>query len=254
MSGLLGLSPLLVALIVVGVGVVVSSVGAIVADRTLSPFTLSESNIVGGFNFSFLEPGLAVILFYALPLDWASYNGLADQIGIESGALQVLERTAAGLASPLDDQLRAAVRGYAAAVAHSEWPAMEDGRSSPEAAAALGRLTALYGTARATGPSETIALRMSQRLLAKVVESRSARLSLATEKDGPATWAIAVFVTLCVFAFAWFFGLPTLTTKLVMGGLFATAVMTIIYVIFLLRDPFSGTLGLPATPYLALAG
>jgi len=32
------------------------------------------------------------------------------------------------------------------------------------------------------------------------------------------------------------------------------AVMTIVYVIFILRDPFSGTLGLPATPYLALAG
>jgi hypothetical protein len=254
MSSLLSLSPWLIGLIVIGVGVLISSIGAVAVDRSLSPFTLSESNIVGGFNFSFLEPGLAVILFYAMPLGWTGYNGLADQIGIESGALEVLDRTAAGLPSPLDERLKSAVRDYAAAVAHSEWPAMEDGGSSPEAAAALGRLTALYGTIRATGPGEAAALRMSQRLLAKVIESRSARLSLAGAKERPATWTITVFVTLCVFAFAWFFGLPTLTTKLVMGGLFATAVMTIVYVIFLLRDPFSGTLGLPATPYLALAG
>ena len=31
-------------------------------------------------------------------------------------------------------------------------------------------------------------------------------------------------------------------------------VLAVVYVIFILRDPFSGTLGLPATPYLALAG
>jgi phosphate/sulfate permease len=131
---------------------------------------------------------------------------------------------------------------------------MKDGQSSPEAAAALRHLTALYGTAHAAGPSEAIALRMSQRLLAKVIESRSVRLSVAAAKEGPLTWSISVIATLAVFTFAWFFGLPSLATKLVMGGLFAMAVMTVVYVIFILRDPFSGTLGLSATPYLELAG
>ena len=254
MSALTSLSPWLVGVVVVGVGLLIWSIGAIAADRSLATVTLSESNVVGGFNFSFLEPVLAVVLFYALPLTWSNYNGLADQIGIESSALRVIERTAAGLPSPLDTRLEAAVRSYAAAVAASEWPAMENGQASPEAAAALERLTSVFGDARATGPRETMALRLSQRLLAKVVDSRSARLSLVAAKDGPATWAIAVVVTLAVLAFTWFFGLPTLATKLVMGGLFVAAVMTIVYVIFILRHPLSGTLGLPATPYLALAG
>jgi len=35
---------------------------------------------------------------------------------------------------------------------------------------------------------------------------------------------------------------------------FAMAVMLVVYVVFILRDPFSGTLGLTANPYLELAG
>jgi Protein of unknown function (DUF4239) len=254
MDALLSLPLWLIGVLVVAFGVLVSSAGAILTDRSLSPLTLSESNVVGGFNFSFLEPLLAVILFYMLPLTWANYNSLSDQIGIETSALTALERTAGGLGAPLDERLTAAVRGYAAAVATSEWPAMKDGRSSPEAAAALERLTAIYGSARAAGPSENIALRMSQQLLAKVVESRSLRLAVAEAKEGPLSWAISVIATLSVFTFAWFFGLPTLATKLVMGGVFAMAVMLVVYVVFVLRDPFSGTLGLTANPYLELAG
>ena len=254
MDGLLSLPVWLIGVIVVAFGVLVSSAGAILTDRSLSPVTLSESNVVGGFNFSFLEPLLAVILFYILPLTWANYNSLADQIGIETSALSALERTAGGLAAPLDEQLTAAARGYAAAVATREWPAMKSGRSSPEAAIALGRLTAAYGAARPTDPSEKIALRMSQWLLAKVVESRALRLAVAEAKEGPLTWAVAVIAVIAVFTFTWFFGLPSLATKLVMGGVFAMAVMLVVYVVFILRDPFSGTLGLPATPYLALPG
>ena len=254
MGDLLDLPLWLIGVLVVAFGVLVSSAGTILTDRSLSPFTLSESNVVGGFNFSFLEPLLAVILFYMLPLSWTNYNSLADQIGIETGALAALERTADGVGAPLDGKLTAAVRGYAAAVATSEWPAMKDGRSSPEAAAALGQLTATYGTAHPADPSEKIALRMSQRLLAKVVESRSLRLAVAEAKEGPLSWAVAVIATLSVFTFAWFFGLPSLATKLVMGGVFAMAIMLVIYVIFILRDPFSGTLGLTANPYLELAG
>jgi len=254
MDGLLSLPLWLVGVIVVAFGLLVSSAGAILTDRSLSPFTLSESNVVGGFNFSFLEPLLAVILFFLLPLTWANYNSLADQIGIETGALSALEHTAGGLAAPLDEKLVAAVRGYAAAVATSEWPAMKDGRSSPEAAAALGRLTAAYGGAHPADPSEKIALWMSQRLVAKVVESRSLRLAVAAAKEGPLSWAVAIIATLAVFTFAWFFGLPSLATKLVMGGVFAMAVMLVVYVVFVLRDPFSGTLGLTANPYLELAG
>ena len=146
------------------------------------------------------------------------------------------------------------MRGYAAAVATSEWPAMKDGRASPEAAAALGRLTAAYGSAHPADPREKTALWVSQRLLAKVVESRSLRLAVAAAKEGPLSWAIAIIATLSVFTFGWFFGLPTLATKLVMGGVFAMAVMLVVYVVFILRDPFSGTLGLTANPYLELAG
>src|SRR5215470_2235480 len=144
MDGLLSLPVWLIGVIVVAFGLLVSSAGAILTDRSLSPVTLSESNVVGGFNFSFLEPLLAVILFFLLPLTWANYNSLADQIGIETNALTALERTAGALGAPLDEKLIAAVRGYAAAVATSEWPAMKDGGSSPEAAAALGRLTTAY--------------------------------------------------------------------------------------------------------------
>src|SRR5262249_59914183 len=80
MDGLLSLPVWLIGVIVVAFGLLVSSAGAILTDRSLSPFTLSEGNVVGGFNFSFLEPLLAGILFFLLPLTWANYNSLADQI------------------------------------------------------------------------------------------------------------------------------------------------------------------------------
>src|SRR5689334_9355310 len=196
MDGLLSLPVWLIGVVVVAFGLLVSSAGAILTDRSLSPFTLSEGNVVGGFNFSFLEPLLAVILFFLLPLSWANYNSLSDQIGIETRALSALERTAGALGAPLDEKLIAAVRDYAAAVATSEWPAMKDGGSSPEAAAALGRLTAAFGSAQAADPGEKTALWMSQRLLAKVVESRSLRLAVAAAKEGPLSWAIAIIATL----------------------------------------------------------
>jgi hypothetical protein len=254
MSGLLGLSPWLSGLAVVGLGILFTSIGAIASHRLLPPVTLSESNIVGGFNFAFLEPALAVILFYALPLTWGNYDNLTDQIEMETRALSVIERTAAGLPDPAGVRVEAAIRQYAAAVADSEWPAMAQGDSSPTAAAALGRLTAAFGSARVATPAESSALRLSQRLLAKVIEARSARLSITAATDGTVTWAVALLVTLCVLAFAWFFGLPTLATRLAMGALFTTSIMTVIYVIFVLRHPFSGNLGVSAAGFLALAG
>jgi len=254
MDALLSLPPWLSGVAIVGGGVVLWAIGAITVTRLMPPTSLIEGNIVAGFKFSFLEPTMAIMLFYTLPVLWADYNALADQIGAEANALRVLDRAADGLPAPMGTAIKQAVQRYAGAVADSEWPAMARGEASPAAAAALQGVAAAFGDTDATEAADAVTLRLSQRVLAKVIQDRSERLSRAAAPGTSLTWVVTLVVVLASLSFAWFFGLPSLASKLVMGGLLAAAMLLIVFLIVVLRHPFDGSWGLTATPFLALAG
>jgi hypothetical protein len=141
-------------------------------------------------QFEDLASGLRVVyeLLFALILAFViasvldKFNDAESTVGAEATALSQMMRN--NLAFPPDTQerLNKGVGAYVAAATRDEWPAMKHGKSSPEAAASLETLYALYASFTPHDGAATEFYDQALAHLDDVATSRRDRLALANAK------------------------------------------------------------------------
>jgi hypothetical protein len=164
-------------------GSVLLAIGLAIAIRRLVP-DIAER------QFEDLASGLRVVyeLLFALILAFViasvldKFNDAESTVGSEATALSQMLRN--NLAFPADEQERLGkgIGAYVRAAVDDEWPTMREGESSPEAAAALETLYALYAGFTPRAGSATEFYNQALEHLDEVATARRDRLALSTAK------------------------------------------------------------------------
>ncbi len=182
----------------------------------------------------------AVVLAFVILAAFQTYNGAKTAAQSEAGAVLDMARTAALFPPAQRDQLRAALACYGRAVVAQEWPAMENGHSSPLVDHWIEEYRAVYGRLDLRSPREQLAFKELLDQGATRTAGRQQRLSEGTSSVPTPLWLALVFGG-CV-AVALQLGMADPSERLRVHGLLVAGVASVIaaglLIVYFLDHPY----------------
>jgi hypothetical protein len=254
MSAILWLNDLpleLAAAIFVGGSIVMSLVGTAIARSFFGAQQLNLNNIVGGFKYLFVSGVYAGFLGFLLFGVYNRYDRLRANIVEDVSELTTLDRLAAAFPPGTASQLRDALRGYARQVVEVEWPQLRSRTANPLTTSALDTLDYVYASVEPTTPKERQVINTSRKILATMRDQRGLRVLRSFGVMQGLLWAVTLIASTVSIILPWMFGGPNLGATMVMSVLSITLTTSVVLVVLKLSYPFTGSSGIPPTPYLA---
>jgi hypothetical protein len=240
--------------LVVGLGVIFSMAGPLLARRIWRLDQLKINNEIGGLKFAVIGGIYAVLLGFATIVVWEKFREAESAVPQEAAAISSLNRLASGLEEQAAAQIRAQLRVYARAVIDDEWQAMGRGHASPVASKALDGLYSIVLAQRQQGARETSILDAQLSQLNAITEARRERIDLASGIVPGIVWLVLVSGAIVTMGFTFFFGATGLFAQVIMNGLLSFLIFMSLLVIQEINYPFSGPVKVTPEPLTALVG
>ncbi|MCX2931177.1 DUF4239 domain-containing protein [Mycobacterium sp. CVI_P3] len=238
-------------LLLVGLIVVVAGGAMLLVKwvrRRFPALTRDEHNDVTKFTYSFIGFIYAFFIGFVVSSMWGQINTADGNARAEGAA-------AAEMATNLDvfthadaDRIRASLLGYEKA-AIAEWDSGR-GTRSPEADAALAKLSAAYHQVSATTDSQKSVLSTSYANLDKISQARTVRLLTVREDAGPPwpLWAVIFLTSSMVLGTVVIYGVEKSGMHYPMVAIVGLIVATNLFLILELSHPFVGGIATTSDP------
>jgi hypothetical protein len=226
-------------LVVLGAAAVATLALALVRRSTRGPLLADGGR--GGPKIIVTGTLFAVVLAFVILAAFQTYNGAKTAGQSEAAALLDMARAAALFPPAQRDQLHAAFTCYGRAVVTQEWPAMEDGHSSPLVEHWIGEYRALYRRLDLRSTRAELAFKELLDQGATRTAGRLQRLDKATPSVPTPLWLALVFGG-CV-AVAVQLGLADPRERLRVEGLMVGGVASVIaaglLIVYFLDHPYA---------------
>lgn len=234
------------AILLLGLMPAIAVLAPVYVRRRVGFEKLVVNNEVAGFKYATLGVAYAVLLGFSVVTVWEDYRDAEGHVDDEASAWATLYRLAAGLPEPARGAVQEALRDYALGVLTEEWSAMRHGEESALASAAV---NALYGSVMEVGgPTETALLVESFNQLARLDESRRARLDKARGAVPPVLGLVLIIGAVVTVGFTLFFGARNVIAQAAMTGILCFVIMLVLFVAVILNHPFAGGVRVPPDP------
>ncbi len=205
-------------------------------------------NDVAGYVFAVVGVLYALLLGFVILTTWESFGSAADGVNREAASVSALYETSVGLPKSVQPKVRTELRRYASLIVHDEWPAMASGHASAKVDASLNRLYVLYSASGRAGVQDN-ADSSSLQLLNDVAALRATRVLDAGGSIDSVMWAVVLFGAACMMAFALLFYLEHAGIQIVMMALFGALVLSMIFLLVVLDNPFGGDFHVTSEPF-----
>jgi hypothetical protein len=227
-------------LLIVALATVVAVGGLVLVQRLVSTELRKQHNDVAGFIYAVLGVSYAVLLGLMLIAVWEHWNAAQDVASDEANQLAGIFYFAHALPPPEGRHIQELARSYAQVVVEEEWPAMEQGRSSPKAWATIDDLRGtILGLDPPTGAQQ---VRYNQVLeqLHGLGDARRERLLAASEGLSPILWVVLIGGGVITIAFTYLFGLENTVVHTLMVAALAMILSSSLFTVAALDYPFKG--------------
>lgn len=245
------------AVLAVGLPVVIAiGLGSVVfAIFTQQDFT--QNAFMASVKYGFVVEIYAAVAALTLVGAWNSYDTARETLQKEAGALYMLALSVDSFNAPeqagVRNDMRAAIRNYAADVVSNDWPALQLGLPTTGSDQAFARLSRAFLDAGPLTPAQEALAQNIPQLISNVAEARIGRLSVMTRSLSTLIWLLVLTVSVAVIAFQWFFGGPSHGLHYAMGTVTAVIVGGVLLVAVKLAHPLVGDAPLlSARPFLEL--
>ena len=243
------------SLFLIGGTVFVSIAGTLIVRRLISVEVLERHNDVAGFIYAVIGVVYAVLLGFAAITVWERYDRAQAAVEQEADDLADLYRDAQTFPSDVRAQLEGQIRDYVRLAVQKEWPAMADGKSSPEVWNAYIQLwRTYYQFSPGTDQEKTW---YSQSLTKLNDLSNQRRMRLLTSRLGSVPvmmWVALLGTGLITIAFSFLFGTKNAMAQIVMSSGLAFTVALVMVAIISLGQPFAGMSRIGPQPFEQLEG
>jgi Protein of unknown function (DUF4239) len=227
-------------LLLVALAMAVAVGGLVLVQRLVSTERRKQHNDVADFIYAVLGVSYAVLLGLMLIAVWEQWNAAQDVASDEANELAGIFWFAHALPQPEGRHVQELARSYAEVVVNKEWPAMEQGRSSPKAWATLDELRGtILGLNPPTGAQQ---VRYNQVLeqLHGLGDARRERLLAASEGVPTILWVVLIGGGVITIAFTYLFGLENTTVHTLMVASLALIIALSLFTVAALNHPFKG--------------
>ena len=230
----------LTGLLIVAVATVVAVGGLVLVQRLVSTERRKQHNDVAGFIYAVLGVSYAVLLGLMLIAVWEQWNAAQDVASDEANELAGIFWFAHALPQPEGRHIQELARSYAEVVVEEEWPAMEQGRSSPKAWATLDELRGtILGLDPPTGAQQVRYNQVLEQLHA-LGDARRERLLAANEGLATILWVVLIGGGAITIAFTYLFGLENTVVHTLMVAALAMILSLSLFTVAALDYPFKG--------------
>lgn len=244
--------PLWVLGTLLGVATLLAMMGPIIVRRHMTTERLSTNNEVAGFKFATVGVLYAVLLGFAVIVVWEQFNDAEKAVVDEAGAAAAVYRLSDGIGGVPGTALRNALSDYLRIAIDEEWPAMEQGRSSPAATRAL---NGLYATLMAFHPTDLREGDIQSDILHQLsilTEERRARVVVATGIVPGVLWFVLLGGAVVTISFTFFFGTQNLRAQVMMTGMLSALILSALLVVIAIDHPFTGSVKVTPEPLVAV--
>lgn len=245
------------AIIAVGVPVLIA-VGlgsAVFAVFTNQDF--AQNAFMASVKYSFVVEIYAAVAALTLVGAWNIYETSRETLQKEAGGLYMLALSVDTFNAPgqegLRNNMRAAIRNYAADVVSNDWPSLKVGLPAIGSDQAFAALSRVFLDAGPVTPAQEALAQNIPSWIATVADARIGRLSVMTRSLSNLIWFLVLTVSVAAIAFQWFFGGPSHGLHYAMGTVTAVIVGGVLLVAVKLAHPLVGDAPLlSARPFLEL--
>jgi uncharacterized protein DUF4239 len=236
-------------LFLVTLAVVVAVVGLVLVQRLVPTERRKQHNDVAGFIYAVLGVSYAVLLGLMLIAVWEKWDAAEVTTTDEANELAGIFYWAHALPPPEGRHIQELVRSYARVVVEEEWPAMAQGKSSPEAWDTLDELRGtILGLEPTTGAQQARYTEMLAQLH-DLGNARRERLLAAEQGLPPILWVVLILGGVITVFFTYLFGLENTLVHLIMVGSLALVISMSLFTVAALDYPFQGDIHIHPSAY-----
>src|SRR5829696_4596838 len=230
----------LTGLFIVAVATVVAVGGLVVVQRLVSTERRKQHNDVAGFIYAVLGVSYAVLLGLMLIAVWEQWNAAQLTATEEANELAGIFWYAHALPQPEGRHIQELARTYAQVVVEEEWPAMQQGRSSPKAWATLDELRGTILGLNPTADAQQVRYNQILEQLHGLGDGRRERLLVAGEGLPTILWVVLILGGVITVGFTYLFGLDSTLVHLLMVAALAMIISLSLFTVAALDQPFQG--------------
>ena len=233
--------PLWLSVLLIVVLPTAAAMGAtLLIRRAVALERLADNNEVAGFKFAVLGVVYAVLLGFAVIIVWEKFSDAENAAMREAAGVVAISRLLNGWEPGAASAVRPPLTNYVETVIAEDWPAMGQGRMSPQVNAALDRLYAAILALTPNTPRESATMSALLSALDEVTQGRRDRLILATGSVPNVLGAVLFASALVTLGFTFFFGTPSVRAQALMTGMLAAVIFMALYIVAQINYPFTG--------------
>lgn len=214
--------------------------GAILVRRAVGPEVLERHNEVAGFIYAVVGVVYAVLLGFSAIIVWEQFRHAQQGIEGEANALASLYRDAQVFPPEVRKEVEVWLRAYARVVVEKEWPAMAEGKSSPEAWQAYNQLWRTYHDFKPQDEHQRAWYSASLQRLNELGDQRRDRLLSIRSGVPGVIWAVLLGAGAITIGFSFFFGTRNAWAQGLMTAGLAVTIGVVLLSIVALERPFAG--------------
>ena len=214
--------------------------GALLVRRAVGPEVLSRHNDVAGFIYAVIGVVYAVLLGFTAIIVWEQFRHAQHGVEREANALADLYRNAQVFPPDVRKQVEVQLRAYARIVVEKEWPAMAEGKSSPEAWETYNQLWRTYHDFKPQDDHQRAWYAESLRRLNELGDHRRDRLLNIRSGVPGIIWIVLLGAGVVTIGFSFLFGTQNARAQGLMTAGLAVTIGVVLLSILALEDPFAG--------------
>ena len=249
LNAITDLHPVLAVLVFCSVTVTLSYLGLRLVRKNFSEDVLRENHEVGGFIFNAFGLVYAVLIAFVVFATWTEYDNSKKNIDDEAIELNELYLNSKVFPDSTQKVIKAALIAYINDVVNDEWPLLVNGEASEKAMNSFNRIWSIYTSMDAAKITNVAVYSESLTHLNHLSEKRRIRIFDSRNEIPGVIWAVLLFGGAMTVIYTYFFCTKKILTQFIMTSGLTVLNTMILYIIYMLENPFSGYIKLDSIPF-----
>lgn len=201
---------------------------------------LSENHAVSGFIYNAVCVVYAVLIAFVVFVIWNKMETTNSRIEGEANNLLNLYYDASAFPDTIKTDIQSTIREYVKRVVNEEWKSLSYGKRDEDATKLFIKLNKIFLSIKTDQVSNAEVLTQSMNNMQEMREYRRHRLLSSRQNMPDMLWLVLILSSVILVAFTFFFSVKNILINNIMMSLLVFVNVLILYLIFVLDNPFVG--------------